>query len=367
MKLLQINSTANWGSTGRIAEQIGNVAISLGWDSYIAYGRYANKSNSRLIKIGNKVDSAWHLMCSRLFDCQGLCSRKATKRFVEQIEHIKPDLIHLHNIHGYYINVEMLFEWIKSRPQMEVRWTLHDCWAFTGHCTHFSFVKCDKWKDGCRNCCQKREYPTGLFMDSSERNYTRKKQAFTEVANMRLITPSKWLANLVEQSFLNKYSISVEHNQIDSNVFKPKESDFRKKYKLENKKIVLGVATAWGKRKGLDDFIELSHLLDDSYQVILVGMTKKQLKHLPKKILGIQRTNCIEELVEIYSAADLFVNPSKEETFGLTTIEALACGTPAIVYKNTACEEVVNAYGGIAVEQTVTDIIKAIYDEVKKD
>ena len=252
---------------------------------------------------------------------------------------------------------------------MEVKWTLHDCWTFTGHCSHFSFVKCYKWKTHCENCLQKKRYPTSLFLDRCSQNFDRKKRAFTGVKNMTLITPSKWLADLVKQSFLKEYPVVVRYNTIDTNVFKPTPSNFREKYGLQNKKIILGVSNVWSAMKGLDDFLWLAEKLDDSYQIVLVGLSQKQLKMLPKNIIGIQRTHSPQELAEIYTAADVFVNPSKEETFGLTTVEALSCGTKGIVYSDTACEEVAGLYKDIFVveygdkkrlKEKVVEIVKSM-------
>jgi glycosyltransferase involved in cell wall biosynthesis len=294
-----------------------------------------------------------------------LYAKRATKEFLKWAEEFNPDMLWLHNLHSYFLNYEMLFEWIKTRPQMEVKWTLHDCWSFTGHCVHFTVVKCYKWKTECKECPQLKEYPASLVFSNCEDTFKRKKQAFTGVKNMTIITPSNWLADLVKQSFLKEYPVEVVHNTIDLNIFKPTPSDFRECYGLENKKIVLGVANEWNEKKGLNDFIKLSGMLDDNYKIVLVGLDEGQLKKLPGNILGIKRTHGQKELAGIYTSADVFVNPSKEETFGLTTLEALSCGTQAIVYKDTACEEVVNKYGGITVEQEIIALLEAIKRETE--
>ena len=368
MKLLQINSTANWGSTGRIAEQIGNVAISLGWDSYIAYGRYANKSNSRLIKIGNKVDSAWHLMCSRLFDCQGLCSRKATKRFVEQIEHIKPDLIHLHNIHGYYLNYEILFKYLRNTG-IPVVWTLHDCWTFTGHCAHFSYNKCEKWKNECKECPLKGEYPSSLLLDRSRKNFLCKKGHFSSLENMAVVSVSKWLDSMVDASFLTDKQRHVIYNGINVEVFSPMTDidELREKYNLQNKKVLIGVASVWDKYKGYDDYLRLHEMLPDNTQLIMVGLSEKQLNALPKGIIGLQRTQNVEALVKLYSLADIVLNLSYQETFGLTTVEGFACGTPGVVYNKTASPELIDESCGKIVEAgNMEQLLSAITEILSK-
>lgn len=363
MKYLLINSVCGIGSTGRICAEIAQALENQGHEVRIAYGRSAGVPQNAAryaVRIGSGLHVRLHALASRLLDCHGFGSRLATKRFLRWVEEYDPDVLWLHNIHGYYINIELLFRWIKSRPQMQVKWTLHDCWAFTGHCTHFSYAKCDKWKTGCKDCPQKNQYPASLLMDRSEENYRRKKELFTGVKNMSLIVPSNWLAGLVKQSFLQSYPVEVRYNTVNTSVFKPTESDFRQRHGLENKFIVLGVASVWDRRKGLDDFIELSKRLDDRFRVVLVGLNKKQLAALPENVLGIGHTDSPEELAAIYTAADVFVNPSREESFGLTTLEAEECGTQTIVYKDTACEEVAGLYGGIVAESSVDALEAAI-------
>ena len=348
MKILLINSVCGTGSTGRICTDLAQQFEKEGHTVKIAYGRHGyvpDKFQKYAVRIGTDLDVKLHALQTRLFDGHGFGSKNATKKFLEWADQYNPDLVWLHNIHGYYINVEMLFAWLKTRPNMQVKWTLHDCWAFTGHCAHFTVVNCNKWKTHCEKCPQCYRYPAS-FRDNSRDNFDRKKSAFTGVQNMTLITPSKWLADLVKQSFLKEYPVEVVYNTIDKTIFKPTPSDFRQKHGLENKKIILGVASTWDERKGLKDFMKLSHMLDDKYAIVLVGLTDKQMKSLPKNCLGIKRTNSPQELAEIYTAADVFFNPSLEETFGLTTVEALSCGTAAFVYKGTACEEISCEYGG---------------------
>lgn len=362
MKVLLINSVCGIRSTGRIVAQLAEDFICSGNECRIAYGREEAPEKLREIsyRIGSELGVKANVALARIFDNEGFNAKLATKHFLNWANSYNPDVLWLHNLHGYYLNIEMLFAWIKTRPQMQVKWTLHDCWSFTGHCSYFSFVECDRWKHGCGECDQTHKYPTSLGFDSSKNNYRRKKRAFCGVKNMTLITPSYWLANLVGQSFLKEYPIEVCYNTIDTKVFTPTTSNFREKYNLNNRKIVLGVASTWDERKGLADFIKLSEVLQSKFAIVLVGISPNDVKKCPENIIGIPPTNSVGELVEIYSVADVFVNPSKEETFGLTTLEAMACGTPAIVYKNTACEEIANLYGGIAVEQSINALKNAI-------
>ena len=342
MKVLMINSVAGIRSTGRICSDIADVLKENGHECRIAYGRAsaAERYEDICVKTDSSVGVLLHTMQARLFDNVGFSRGHATKRLIRWIKQYDPDVIHLHNLHGYYINIEVLFQYLKSSKK-PVIWTLHDCWAFTGHCAHFDHVGCDKWKTQCGNCPQKRSYPSSLLLDNSARNYRKKQKLFGAVEGMTIVTPSKWLAGLVKQSFLKEQTVEVIPNGIDLSQFRPTPSKFRDSYGLQNKKIVLGVATSWSESKGLYDFYRLADTLDSSYQIVLVGVTEQQKQALPKNIIGIARTNCIKELAEIYSAADVFVNPSVQETMGLTTVEALACGTPVVVYDRTAVPETV--------------------------
>ena len=364
MKLLLINSVCGIGSTGKICVDIAEKYENDGYEVKIAYGRdgFVPENYKRFaVRIGTDFDVKAHAIRTRLMDDHGFGSVKATKQFLQWADEFDPNEVWLHNLHGYYINIELLFQWIKSRPTMKVKWTLHDCWSFTGHCTHFAAVRCDKWKIGCSKCLQNKEYPASLFRDRSKANYLKKKELFCGVEDMTIITPSNWLANLVKRSFLKDYPVEVRYNTVDFSVFKPTPSNFRKKFNLDKKIIVLGVANVWSSRKGLGHFLQLAQLLDDKYVIVLVGLTQQQIDNLPSGILGISRTHNLHELAQIYTAADVYVNPSLEETFGMTTVEAIACGTPAIVFRNTACEEIVNRYGGIAVEANTQAILEDIY------
>lgn len=363
MRVLFINAVCGTGSTGKICVDLAQKYENEGNIVKIAYGRTAyvpEKYKKYAVRIGNDFDVKLHALQTRMFDNHGFASKRATKKFLKWADEYKPELLWLHNLHGYYINIELLFKWIKNHPDMQVKWTLHDCWAFTGHCAYFTAVGCEKWKKHCYKCEQKKQYPTSLFFDRSYKNYETKKNLFTGVKNLEIITPSNWLANLVKQSFLKDYPVKVVYNQIDTNIFKPTESNFKEKYNLTEKKIILGVANVWDNRKGLNDFIKLSEMISDNYKILLVGLTKKQIRNLPDNILGIERTYNLKELVEIYNSADVFVNFSKEETFGMTTMEALACGTSAIVYKNTACEEIINGNNNGIAADNVEDVLKNI-------
>ena len=345
MKYLFINTVAGFGSTGRIAAQQCRELQAQGHICYLAYGREkVNCDDIKTMAVGTPLDYRLHGVQTRVFDRHGFGSKRATRAFLQQVKTYDPDVIWLHNIHGYYINIELLFQYLKTCGK-KICWTLHDCWAFTGHCTHFDFIGCDRWKTGCFQCPQKGEYPKSFVLDNSRNNYQRKKAAFTGVPNLTLIVPSQWLGNLVKQSFLQEYPVEVRYNTIDTTIFKPTESNFREKYNLLDKKIVLGVASTWTPRKGLQDFFKLAQMLDDSYRIVLVGLSDTQMKNLPKNIIGIKRTNNPQELAEIYTAADVFVNPTYEDNYPTVNLEAQACGTPVITYDTGGARETVNGVG----------------------
>lgn len=363
MKLLLINAVCGIGSTGKICGAIAQQYEQEGHEAKIAFGRNGyvpEQFQKYAVRIGSDWDVRLHGVYTRLTDRHGFASRAATRKFLQWASEYDPDVLWLHNIHGYYINIELLFQWIKSRPNMQVKWTLHDCWAFTGHCSHFSFVKCDKWKTGCNNCPQKAEYPASVLRDSSKWNYEKKKDLFTGVANMTLITPSGWLADLVKQSFLREYPVEVVYNTINTEIFRPTPSDFRERYGLQDKKIILGVASVWGPRKGLDDFVKLSSMLDDSYRIVLVGVTAKQAQLLPANILSIARTNNQQELAEIYTAADVFLNPTYEDNYPTVNLEAQACGTKVITYDTGGSKETLKEHGIALPTGDVAAVLKFI-------
>ena len=362
-KILSINST-NLGSTGRIMTQITKLASEAGYNAYMAYARGDEPSDEKSIKIGRKVDIYWHGLVTRVTGSHGFSSKRATDIFLEKVDEIKPDLIHLHNIHGYYINIELLFRYIKEK-RIPVIWTLHDCWAFTGHCAHFDFVGCEKWKTGCRECPQLHTYPRSLFIDHSEQSYRKKKELFEDVENMTLVTPSKWLKDLVKESFLRHHQTIVINNGVDTVVFSPRES--KKSYFgiSEDKFVILGVAAQFTPRKGLKYFLEIADKLDENSAIFLIGLNKKQLKSLPKNISGIERTESIEKLAEAYSMADIFVNPTLEDNFPTTNLEALACGTPVITFRAGGSPETVDEKTGVVVRKGNSELLRVAIEAVR--
>lgn len=362
MRYLFINSVAGFGSTGRLAAETCRELMGQGHQCVLAFGRMqANCADIPTVPIGSPLGCKLHGLRSRILDDHGFGSYAATRRFLEWVKEYDPDIIWLHNLHGYYIHIGLLFSYLRTCGK-EIIWTLHDCWAFTGHCAYFDFAGCDRWKTGCHACPQKRTYPASLLRDNSRGNYEKKKALFTGISNLRLIVPSHWLEKRVKESFLKDYPVQVQYHRIDETVFKPTPSNFREKYGLQEKIILLGVASVWDARKGLQDFLELEKLLDERFQIVLIGLNPSQIASLPKGILGLPRTDNLEQLVQAYSAADIFLNPSAEETFGMTTLEARYCGTEAVVYRNTACEEIVHQFGGVAVPKGAQNLYQAVME-----
>lgn len=349
MKIVQLNSVSGFGSTGRIAVDISETLDSQDYSNYIIYGRkHSDFKNS--IKIGGNINVLSHLVFTRVFGKHGFYSKSTTKDLVEKLEELNPDIIHLHNIHGYYVNVEILFNYL-AKAKKKVVWTLHDCWSFTGQCAYYDYVKCDKWKTQCYNCPQKNQYPQSWFFDRSKESYIDKKRLFNSVKDITFVTPSKWLKEELSQSFLSNYPAVVINNGINLDDFKTLNSNYRKDNNLENKFIILGVASVWERRKGLDYFIDLASLLKSDEIIILVGLSEKQLKGLPKNIIGLSRTDSLEELVKLYSTADVFVNPTLEDNFPTTNIESIACGTPVITFDTGGSPEIINEETGLVVSK----------------
>jgi glycosyltransferase involved in cell wall biosynthesis len=350
MNILQINSVCGIGSTGRIATDLHAILLSQGQQSTIAFGRDAARYCDQTIRIGSKPDNYLHVARTRFLDSHGFGSAAATRKLISQIEVLNPDVIHLHNLHGYYLHIGLLFDYLKVANKPVV-WTLHDCWAFTGHCAYFDFAGCERWRSQCHDCPLKSEYPKSLFFDRSQKNYQQKKALFTGVQKLTIVTPSKWLAALVKESFLQEYPVAVINNGIDLNVFHPTASDFRRRFNLEDQFILLGVATPWSERKGYRFFLELAMQLRPDEKIVLVGVSAEQIKELPAGIIGIAKTDSTAELAEIYSAADLFINPTLEEVLGLVNIEALACGTPVVTFNSGGSPECLDENCGLVVER----------------
>lgn len=351
-KLLQINITANWGSHGKIAEGIGDSVLSHGWESHIAYGRWSNPSHSHLYHIGSMADERWHGVCSRLFDDHGLHSCRATRRLVEYAKALQPDIIHLHNIHGYYLNYPILFDYL-AQSGIPVVWTLHDCWTYTGHCAHYMFVGCDRWKTHCHDCPQKKAYPASLWLDRSERNHTLKQQYFRSLPHLTLVPVSHWLEGELRKSFFKDTPIRQIYNGIDLDTFRPCPADDRKPAVMEGyRHMILGVASNWY-RKGLDDFFRLREMLPADCLIVIVGAGGKDLQRInaTKGMTGIPRTQNVDELRRLYSAADVYFNPTWEDNLPTTNIEALACGTPVITYDTGGAGEIIVPGTGYVIAQ----------------
>ena len=353
--LLQINVTANWGSTGKIAESIGLAAKRQGWESYMAYGRYSNPSQSKLIQVGSQWDVYVHYAEQRIFDNEGLASRGATQNLIRQIQEIQPDVVQLHNIHDHYLNYKILFEYLNT-TDIQVVWTFHDCWAFTGHCFHFVTKGCERWKTQCYDCPLQRISPKTL-LDRSRKNYELKKQLFAGCKNLTIVPCSDWMAGFVKDSFLRDKRIQVIHNGVDLNVFQPslqckKQDGFR----------IIAVSNVWHKEKGLYDLFELRKRLPGCYEITMVGLSAEQIKELPEGIRGIQRTQNVQELVTLYGEANVLVNPTYADTFPTVNLEALACGTPVISYQTGGSPEALDEKTGRVIPQgDLKAMVKAIH------
>lgn len=368
-KLLQINPVIRTNtSTGRIMQEIGELAMANGWDSYIAYsgGRDGIRPcKSKLMPVGTKLSVALHGLWTRLTDRHGLASNLATRRFISQVKALNPDIIHIHNIHGYFLNYKLLFDYLKDAG-IPVVWTVHDCWLYTGHCYYYSSIQCDKWKSGCGKCPQRHMFPTSWFVDNSARNFKDKAVAFNSIKdNFTIVPVSEWIRGEMSHSFLKDCRFQVIHNGIDLEVFdvQPDDKAVREKYGLGDRKIILGLASIWCKEKGWDDFVQMSQMLNEDEVIVMVGVNEKQMEQLPKGVVGIRRTENVRQLAELYSAATAFVNPTWQDNYPTVNLEAIACGTPVVTYRTGGSIEAVTEKTGFIVEQ---GDVKGLLEAVRK-
>ncbi len=355
------------GSTGTIMLQIAEFANKQGMhaETFSTYLYGFNQKNKPTIQshsyYGWYGENALHTVLGKISGYNGCFSYFGTKQLIRYLKELNPHILHLHNLHQFCINLPMLFRYVKKN-NIRVVWTLHDCWTFTGHCPHFAIAKCDKWKTGCYDCPQYHKYPK-TYVDRSKSLYRLKKKWFNGVSNMTLVTPSEWLADMVRQSYLGSYPVHVIPNGVDLSVFKPTQSDFRKKYACQDKKIVLGVCFSWGYSKGLDVFAELAKRLDSSYQIVLVGTNDRIDAELPDNILSVHRTENRSELAGLYTTADVFINPTREETLGLVNLEAIACGTPVLTFAAGGSPETIPEGCGVVVR---CDDVDAMEQHIKR-
>lgn len=351
MKILMINSVCGIKSTGRICTDLAVMLEQRGHEVKIAYGRESVPENYRkyAVRIGSDTDVKLHGLKARVADASGFGSTAATKRFIQWVKEYDPDVIHLHNIHGYFLDVRALFDYLRTCGK-PILWSFYDCWSFTGHCAHFDFNGCHKWQTECYNCKFLEEYPKSLF-DFSKRNYKIKRSLFTDIPNLQLIVPSAWMQAMAEQSYMKDYPCRVLPNGIDTARFYPRENDIKAQYGIEDQKLLVGVSSVWQKMKGIDYLNRLAEALPkDQYRLLLVGSCGKGAQIHPD-ILRVDHTNSVDELCQIYTAADVFVNPTLQETQGLTTIEAFACGTPGVVFRAGGAAECIDDTCGIAVDR----------------
>ena len=356
-KLLQINPVVRLNtSTGRILKEIGELAISEGWDSYVAYSGARDgmpQHSSRLVPVGDKADLVTHLLATRLFDAHGLASKRTTGSFIRRIKEIDPDVIHIHNIHGYFLNYPMLFRYLAESGKPVV-WTVHDCWLYTGHCYYYSAAGCDKWKAGCGNCPQKRAFPASLLFDRSARNWKDKNKAFGSLENLTIVPVSEWIRKEMASSFLAGKRFRVIHNGIDLEAFRPEAAGEGK----QEGRVYLGVASIWLKEKGFDDLMTLAGKLLPDEKLVLVGRaTDEQKARIPANVTLIERTENIGKLAELYASSDVFLNPTWQDNYPTVNLESIACGTPVVTYRTGGSTEAVADGNGFVVEQGDVDAL----------
>lgn len=365
MKILYINTTYLQGGAARIARSLAQEVQRHGHEVLFLYGRGISDGSVPSIRIETTAESAYYALNCRIFDNDGLCAVVPTKRIIRKIEEFNPDLVHIHNMHGYYLEVRKLFDYLHKR-RIPVVWTLHDFWGVTGHCVHFLEAKCECWKYGtCKACPEKGSYPASKLLDASGRNFKIKKQVFNKIKNIAYVTPSKWMKQVLSGSFLDSDKIHAIPNGIYLGEVTVNDFDLRSMYGLTEKKIILGVANGWEKGKGLDVFLNLSKHIDANYHIVLVGFKDNVPEDLPSNVLGLKRTESFSKLAAWYETADVFLNASKQETFGLVSVEAMAYGTPVVAFDVCANREIIINETGkvIESEKELVDAIESICNE----
>lgn len=361
MKIVQLNITCGVGSTGKICLAVSQILNDRGVENYILFSE-EDSDYEYGIKYADRFEIKLQALKSRVFGNYGFNSKALTKKLISKLDEIKPDIVHLHNLHGHGCNLEMLFGYFKEK-NIKLYWTFHDCWAFTGYCPHFDMISCDKWQTQCGNCPQKGAY--SFFFDKSDKLYAKKKELFSGL-NLTIITPSEWLKSLVKKSFLKDYEVRVINNGIDLDVFRPRKSAFRENHGIKDEFLILGVAFNWDERKGIDVFSDLARTLPSDCRIVLVGTNENTRKLLPENVITIDRTENQQELAEIYSACDLFVNATREDTFPTVNIEALACGTPVLTFKTGGSAEIIDDTCGMSVEKNDTEALKKAILKIKE-
>lgn len=359
MRIAVINTFFDRGGAARVMGGIVAAACAAGHRCLVAAARgdaavveamcrndvAAARGDVVVYRIEGRLGVLRNVAEARLRDNDGFLARRATRRLIARLEEFVPDVIHLHNLHGYYIDSRLLFDYIR-RSGCRVVWTLHDGWTLTGHCALFSAIGCNGWESGCERCHHIGEYPRCVTKGHSARNFALKRLTFSGVERLRIVTPSQWLGGLVKRSYLGDYEMTVIPNGVDLDRFKPRENDVKARLGIEGRTMLLGVASKWLSVKGLDDFVALAQLLGEEYAIVMVGVDERLRQRLPGRIIALPHTESVEELVELYTAADLLLNLSREESFGLVSLEALACGTPVLTYDCTAAPEVLRRRAG---------------------
>lgn len=362
MRVYQLNTFCGVKSTGRIAAEIAKLVEADGGECRIGYGvpEMSPDAERFAYRIGTPIERKIHGAMRKFLDAEGYGSFHGTQKLIQDLKAFKPDLVHLHNLHGCYLHLPSLFRYL-SKTNVPVVWTLHDCWPFTGHCAYFDYSGCERWKKGCHSCPQQKSYPTCIGLDGSRRNYADKKQWFTSLSNLTFVAPCEWMLGPLGSSFMGKYPARVILNGINLEQFKPTQNNLRTHMNIGNRKICLSVAAEWDARKGLPYLCQAAEKMGEAYQFVVIGLTDEQISALPSNMMGIRRTSSVEELAAWYTEADCLVNPTLEDNMPMVNLEALACGTPVAVFETGGCPEAIDEHTGMVVPKgNLDELCKAI-------
>lgn len=355
MKILIINRNIGTGSVGRIVKDLYTGIIENNDECKLAYvdGNTDGIKSEDLYKICNNVEIKKHALFTRMFGKTSTYSVSTTRNLINFISAYKPDIIHVHAFYGYYINMEMLMEYISANNIYLIS-TLHSCWDITGHCCYFDLIGCDKWENGCFDCHNIKSYPRS-YIDNTAYNFSHKAKLYEVVERCTIVVPSKWMHNLVRQSHLSKKHCKVIYNGIDL-------SKFNCGGKTKKDKIILSVGNGWGKRKGFDDLLELDTVLPEDIKLVVIGVTKKQSKMFSKNVVCIERTDSVKSLIEWYSKATVLFNPTYEDNYPTVNLEAIACHTPVATYDTGGSPETLKEmkYGKIIKRRDYVSLIEYV-------
>lgn len=366
MKVLQINAVYGYKSTGIIVKDIGETLQKVSDECYYAY-QSSREPVKNGYRVGGTLSWKWHALYARLLGKQAYASKIATRRFLKWIDKVNPDIVHLHNLHSNYINLNILCDYLAKRAIPTVI-TMHDCWYFTGKCTHYSAVKCDKWQTSCGSCPLNKSEQPSLFFDCTSKVLEDKTKHLLKLKNLTLVGCSEWIANEAKKSKLQSANIQVVYNGVDTAIFTPHDSQIRNELGIENQFVILGMADKWCLEQNRDVVERLITSQDSNTKFVIVGCKEEQKEHFKSfnNVLALGYITDRNKLSDIYSAADVFVNLTRADTLPTVNMESICCGTPVITFNCCGGPELVDKDCGFIVEEGNVEQLISCVEAIKQ-